>query len=58
MVGFYNTYQVTNDESYLQLAINSWNFIKRYLLDKTNGEWFWGINEDYNIMQGQDKAGF
>ena len=28
------------------------------LLDKQNGEWYWGINEDYTIMQHQDKAGF
>lgn len=58
MIGFFNAYQLTKDETYLKHAINSWNFIKLYLLDNTNGEWFWGVNEDYSIMQGQDKAGF
>lgn len=58
MIGFFNAYQLTNDGTYLKHAMNSWDFIKSHLLDKTNGEWFWGVNEDYSIMQGQDKAGF
>ena len=58
MIGFFNAYQLTGDENYLILSINSWNFIKRYLLDKQHGEWFWGIKEDYSIMHDEDKAGF
>ncbi len=58
MIGFFDAYQLTGDEKYLQQSINSWLFIKTYLLDNKNGEWFWGVNEDYSIMQGNDKAGF
>lgn len=58
MVGFLNAYQLTKDEACLNHAVNSWNFIKTYLLDKINGEWFWGVNENYSVMQNQDKAGF
>ncbi|MEP6467119.1 MAG: AGE family epimerase/isomerase [Parafilimonas sp.] len=57
MVGFYNAYQITNDEIFLKHSINSWQFVKTYIKDKKNGEWFWGVNEDYSIMQNQDKAG-
>lgn len=57
MIGFFNAWQITKDENYLQLSKNSWYFIKRYILDKEHGEWFWGINEDYSIMNGQDKVG-
>ena len=58
MVGFMNAYQISGDKKYLQYSLNSWAFIKNKILDKNNGEWFWGVNEDGSIMQQQDKAGF
>lgn len=58
MIGFFNAYQLTNDEKYLEKSIDSWKFTKQFILDNENGEWFWGVNEDYSIMQGYDKAGF
>jgi mannobiose 2-epimerase len=58
MIGFYNAWQLTGDESFLNNCINSWSFIKEHLLDKKHGEWFWGIQEDNVMMGGQDKAGF
>jgi len=57
MIGFFNAWQVSGDEKYLQLSINSWRFVKSNLLDKVNGEWFWGINEDGQIMWAEDKVG-
>ncbi len=58
MIGFFNAWQLTGEESYLNHCFNSWTFIKEKLLDKKNGEWYWGIREDNSIMTGQDKAGF
>jgi cellobiose epimerase len=58
MIGFFNAWQLTGEESYLNHCYNSWAFIKEKLLDKKNGEWYWGIREDNSIMTGQDKAGF
>ncbi|HRI19410.1 MAG TPA: AGE family epimerase/isomerase [Panacibacter sp.] len=58
MVGFFNAWQLSGDEMYLKLSINNWKFIQQYLLDKQNGEWFWGVNADYSVMQSEDKAGF
>jgi len=58
MIGFFNAWQVSGDETYLTHCINSWSFIKEHLLDKTKGEWYWGIRENKSIMSGQDKAGF
>jgi len=58
MIGFYNAFELSNDEQYLNLALKSWQFIKDHLLDEQNGEWFWGVYEDYSIMPNQDKAGF
>lgn len=57
MVGFINAWQVSKDEKYIHYAYRSWQFIKKFILDKKNGEWFWGINGDYSIMKGEDKVG-
>jgi mannobiose 2-epimerase len=57
MVGFFNAWQINGDEQYLNIALKNWEFIKDKILDKTNGEWFWGIDGNGNIMQGEDKAG-
>jgi len=56
-VGFYNAWQISNDKRYLQYVFDNWAFIKQYIRDNKNGEWFWGVNEDRSIMQNQDKAG-
>lgn len=58
MIGFFNAFQLTGDEKYLDLSVNSWQFTKQHLIDKENGEWFWGIKEDNSIMPNEDKAGF
>jgi mannobiose 2-epimerase len=57
MVGFFNAYQLTANEKYLHHSINSWEFIKNHIKDHKNGEWFWGVNDDYSIIQ-KEKAGF
>lgn len=57
MVGFFNTWQITGEKEYLDLSINNWGFVKRKILDKKNGEWFWGVNENGQAMPGEDKAG-
>lgn len=57
MIGFFNAYQLSGNETYLQKSLNNWQFIKQHIKDNKKGEWFWGVNEDYSIMQ-KDKAGF
>jgi len=57
MVGFYNAWQISDQHEYLQYAYNVWAFIKQYIRDDKNGEWYWGVNEDHTVMQGQDKVG-
>jgi mannobiose 2-epimerase len=57
LVGFYNAWQISGRHEFLQYAFNNWNFIKQYIRDNKNGEWFWGVLEDYLVMPGQDKAG-
>ena len=57
MVGFVNAWQVSKDEKYLLYALQNWHFIKSYIINKQDGEWFWGINEDYSVMKNEDKVG-
>ncbi|WP_369765454.1 AGE family epimerase/isomerase [Flavobacterium sp. WC2429] len=57
MIGFFNAYELTGDKSYLDVVLKNWEFIKKYLLDTENGEWHWGVNADYSLIE-KDKAGF
>ena len=57
LIGFYNAYQLTGDEKYLDIVLKNWKFIKTHILDQQNGEWFWGIYKDYSVIE-KDKAGF
>jgi mannobiose 2-epimerase len=57
MVGFFGTWQITKDRKYLDLSVMNWDFVKDNILDKKNGEWFWGINEHGQVMTNDDKAG-
>lgn len=57
LVGFYNAWQLSGRHEFLQYAFNNWAFIKQYIRDNNNGEWFWGVAEDHSVMPNQDKAG-
>jgi mannobiose 2-epimerase len=57
MVGFFNTWQNTGDEMWLTRSLQSWEFVKKFIHDKTCGEWYWGVNADYSPMREEDKVG-
>ncbi len=56
MIGFFNAWQITGDEKYLQHSLSSWYFTQQHILDRKNGEWFWGIHKNYCVMN-EDKVG-
>lgn len=56
-IGMINAWQITNDEEFLKIAEDNFEFVQKYIIDKKNGEWFWGIDEDYSKIP-KDKAGF
>lgn len=56
MIGYFNAFQITGDEKYLQQSLSSWHFVQNYIKDKINGEWFWGIKENRKVMD-EDKVG-
>ncbi len=46
VVGFYNAYEKTGQEAYLEASKRIWNYIKTYFIDKRPGsEWFWDLDE-------------
>lgn len=57
MIGFVNAWQISGDENYLQQAFTSWLFIKEHMIDKQHGEWYWGVKENYEVMNHEDKVG-
>jgi mannobiose 2-epimerase len=57
MIGFMNAYELTGNTIYLDKLLNTWSFVKKYLKDNVHGEWFWGVYQDYSLMD-KDKAGF
>jgi len=58
VVGFYNAYQISGEQQFLDKAIGVWDYTRKYIIDTKKGEWFWGLNSDGSIMQGYGKAGF
>ncbi|HET6995398.1 MAG TPA: AGE family epimerase/isomerase [Chitinophagaceae bacterium] len=57
LVGFLNAWQLTGNEKYLHYFNGIWEFIKQFIKDHRNGEWFWGVYGDHSVMQ-KEKAGF
>ena len=47
VVGFYNAYQKTGDQKYLEAAADIWGFIRDHVIDhRRGGEWFWNVDEN------------
>jgi len=57
MVGFFNAFQLTANQSFYDRFEQCWEFTKAHILDHINGEWFWGVDENLSLMPQQYKAG-
>jgi mannobiose 2-epimerase len=49
VVGFFNAWQLTKEEKFLNWSVNAWKFIQKYQIDHKNGEWFGLITPDYKV---------
>jgi len=58
LVGFLFAYSELKESKYLTAAENIWTFIRRYQIDKVNGEWFWFSNLDKPTTNPFYKVGF
>jgi cellobiose epimerase len=58
MVGYYNAFQITGNEKYLDSLLKQWEFIEKHIIDHNNGEWFWKTDRAGKVYPGDEKAGF
>lgn len=57
MVGFFNGWQNTGEQSQLNKSLSSWKFVREFIRDQAGGEWVWGVQEDHSPMPEEDKVG-
>ena len=58
IVGDVYLYQHFDDKLSLSRAVQCWEFVKRHLIDRENGEWYWSLRADGSVNRNEDKAGF
>ena len=58
IVGYYNLWEHFGAQDGMENALHCWEYVKRELLDRENGEWFWSKRTDGTINRAEDKAGF
>jgi len=58
MIGYYNAYVLSKNEAYATKTLKGWEFIKNNIIDKTHGEWHWGLISNSMVDNVNDKAGF
>ena len=58
VVGYFNLWDHFGVQEGLENALTCWDFIKKDMIDRENGEWFWSIRADGSINREDDKAGF
>lgn len=46
VVGFWNAYQLSGRVEFLAAGQQSWEFIEKYIVDHTHGEWFWKVSRE------------
>ncbi len=56
-IGMVNAWQLTQKEEYLDIVEKNFSFVEKYIIDHKNGEWIWGVYQDYSPIL-KDKAGF
>jgi mannobiose 2-epimerase len=58
VVGFYNAYELSGGQKYLDAADSIWSYIKNYFVDNKNGEWHHELNVDNKPNTERGKASF
>ena len=58
VIALLNAYQMTKEEKYLDDALLTWDFIKKYLIDPKDGEWHGKVSkDDHKPFTDEVKAG-
>ena len=54
IVGYFDAYEISGNEKFLEIAINCWHYSRDNYIDKINGGWFTSVTPD-GVIRG-DKA--
>jgi len=54
IVGYFDAWEISGEEKFLDYAINCWHYTRDHFIDRTNGGWFSRVNADGEA--GGDKA--
>ena len=57
VVGCADAWQDTGESAYLDAAIRLWDYIEEKLIDRENGEWFWGVSAEGSPDTERPKGG-
>ena len=58
VIGQIYLYRFHGIENAAMMAAQTWDYIKRNIVDYDGGEWFWSRNADGSVNRTDDKAGF
>ena len=56
LIGLNYVYNLSKGQKYLDNSVNIWNFTKRNLIDRVNGEWFFRVDKNGNPYTEEDKV--
>ncbi len=57
VVGFYNAYQLSGQETFAEAAHRAWEFIQAKMVDRIYGDWFKRLNPDGTLILDSYKVG-
>ncbi len=58
IVGYFNLWQMTGDAGALERVLDCWDFVRKHIIDREGGEWYWSMKADGTPNTIDDKAGF
>lgn len=58
VVGYMYAYKISGNILYKEIALKTWTYIQKYMIDLKDGEWFWGVEPNGIVNTIDDKAGF
>ena len=58
VIGHIDLYQHFGDTAALDIARRCWQYTREHIVDREQGEWFWGCDENARPNLVDDKAGF
>lgn len=58
LVGLINTFQLTGEQKFVDIAYNIGIFTQKYMIDSKSGEWYYRIDKSGRPIESYVKAGF